>query len=337
MNVHRCPSTLKPGFETYSPAALRKVFQNKKVSHILPFVSAEKDDAVNEAFMENRKRLSISGVQKKISLRLEKNKLRLTAQGEHGQYILKPLPDDLKRIDQVPANEHVTMQIAEQVFGIQTAANAMTFFRDDTPAYITQRFDYKADGSKRGMEDFATLAGKTWDTAGEDFKYEASCEDLFRLLKEHAGPYLVEAQKLFRLVLFNYAFSNGDAHLKNFSLLETDQGDYTLSPAYDLMCTRIHVNDPDIAFRDGLFSDNYETKSFEANGFYAYDDFYHLGTRAGLSEPFVKRELRAFLEVKDVVAQLIERSFMDATVKKAYFDLYSDKCKRLAYSVEGLV
>lgn len=87
------------------------------------------------------------------------------------------------------------------------------------------------------MEDFATLFGKTKDTAGKDFKYEASAEDLFRILKQFVGPYAVEARKLFRLNLFT--FSNGDAHLKNFSLLETDAGDFILSPAYDLVSSRI--------------------------------------------------------------------------------------------------
>jgi HipA-like C-terminal domain len=45
----------------------------------------------------------------------------------------------------------------------------------------------------------------------------------------------VEAPKLLKLLLFNYLFANGDAHIKNFSLLETPLGDYRLSPAYDLL------------------------------------------------------------------------------------------------------
>lgn len=332
MIVDRCPSTLKPGFTTYSPAALRKVFDGKRVSHVLPFESPDKSQAVNEAFMENRKRLSISGVQKKISLRRDKNKLRLTGEGEQGQYILKPIPDDLKRIDQVPANEHLTMQLAEQVFDIQTAGNAMIFFVNEQPAYITRRFDYTEDGSKRLMEDFCSLAGKTRDTAGEDFKYEGSCEDLFILLKQYVAPYLVEAQKLFRLTLFNYVFSNGDAHLKNFSLLETNDGDFTLSPAYDLICTRIHVDDPDIAFKDGLFAGDFETESYAANGFYAYDDFYHLGLRAGLPEVIVKREIALFLNKNAEVESLINRSFLNDEVKVMYREFLKDKLTRLSYT-----
>jgi serine/threonine-protein kinase HipA len=332
MNVDRCPSTLKLGFTSYSPAALRKLFQNKKVSHILPFASPENDEKVQEAFIENRKRLSISGVQIKLSLRLEKNKLRLTQPGESGHYILKPIPTDVLKAGQVPANEHLTMQMAEQVFEINTAPNALLFFQDDRPAYITKRFDHQPQGMKHGMEDFATLAGKTKDNAGEDFKYEASCEDLFRILKQYVGPYLIEARKLFRLILFNYVFSNGDAHLKNFSLLQTDSDDSILSPAYDLVCSRIHVKDSDLALKDGLFSDGFQTESHVANGFFAYDDFFELGIKAGLPLAVVNQEIIQFEEKKEAVQDLINRSFLNEELKQLYSALFQDKLKRLNYS-----
>ena len=336
MNLDRCPSTLKSGFTTYSPAALRRIFSSKKVSHNLPFLPPEKDEKVNEAFIENRKRLSISGVQKKLSIKLDKNKLNLTMAGEHGQYILKPIPDDVRKPDQVPANEHLTMQMAEQIFNIQTAANGMIFFQDDQPAYITKRFDYRPDGSKFGMEDFAAISQKTKATYGVDFKYDASYEELFKLLKQYVGPYRIEGQKLFRLILFNYAFSNGDAHLKNFSLMETNGGDYILSPAYDLLNTRIHVNDQDVALKNGLF-DEHETESFKKNAFYAYDDFFELGTRAELQESTVRAEVNLFLTNRERVSDLVSRSFLDNSIKSKYMELFDDKLKRLSYSYSKIL
>lgn len=329
--LNRCPSTMKSGFSSYSPSALRRVFNGKRVSHILPFTSL-KDDEVNNVFMENRKRLSISGVQKKLSLILEKNKLRLTREGERGTYILKPTPEDLRNVDQVAANEHLTMQIAEQVFNIQCAPNALIFFQDGTPAYITKRFDYRDDGTKKSMEDFASLSGKTSETAGQDFKYEGSCEDLFIILKQFVGPYLIEAERLFRLILFNYVFSNGDAHLKNYSLLETEQGDSILSPAYDLICTRLHVDDPDIAMKDGLFTDDYQTESHKANGFYAFDDFLALGIRAGLPETIVRKEINLFQTKHDAVFDFVSESFLHDSMKSVYLNEFQNKLKRLSYS-----
>ncbi|HSZ25482.1 MAG TPA: HipA domain-containing protein, partial [Cytophagaceae bacterium] len=313
--IDRCPSTLKLGYDTYSPAALRKLFKGKKVSHILPFLPPEKDEHVKEMFMENRKRFSISGVQKKLSLVLEKNKLRLTNAEDTGQYILKPIPDDVKKTDQVPANEHLTMQLAEQVFNIYTATNGLIFFQDGQPAYITRRFDIKADGKKYKIEDFSSLAQKTVETAGVDFKYEGSLEMLFQTLQKYVGAYKVEAGKLFRLLLFNYVFSNGDAHLKNFSLMQTDDGDYLLSPAYDLLCSRLHVDDSDLAFKDGLFEGDFETESFKANGFYAYDDFYELGLRVGLPESIVTQEILLFSAFEKEVEGLISLSFLNEEMK----------------------
>ncbi len=337
MIVDRCPSTLKKGFTTYSPAALRKVFFGKKVSHVLPFMPPEKDEHVRELFMANRTRISISGVQKKLSLFLVKNKLTLTEPEQHGLYILKPIPDELKKPDQVPANEHLTMQLAEQVFGIPTAANALTFFEDGQPAYMTKRFDRTLEGTKFSMEDFATLVKKTKQTNGEDFKYEASYEDLFNLLRQFVGPYRIESHRLFRLIIFNYVFSNGDAHLKNFSLLETISGDYLLSPAYDLICSRIHVNDPDVALKNGLFNDDFETESFVANGYYAYDDFFHLGLRAGLPEAVVKEEIQLFLRSESEVADLVLRSFLSEEIKEYYLTLFKDKLKRIHHSLTKLL
>ena len=110
----------------------------------------------------------------------------------------------------------------------------MIFFQDGTPAYITKRFDVKSVGGKWGKEDFATLAGKTKNISTENYKYEFSYEELGLLIQKNVPAWRVEIEKYFSLVLFNFLFSNGDAHLKNFSLLETSKGDYRLSPAYDL-------------------------------------------------------------------------------------------------------
>jgi serine/threonine-protein kinase HipA len=337
MNVDRCPATLKKGFTTYSPTALKKVFYSKKVNHVLPYLPPEKDEQVQELFMENRVRISISGVQKKLSLFLTRNKLTLTDATQHGLYILKPIPDDVKHAAQVPANEHVTMQLAEQVFGIQTAPNALIFFQDGQPAYITKRFDRTLEGKKFAAEDFSSLARKTSQTDGDDYKYEASVEVLFRLLKEYVGAYRIESQRLFRLILFNYVVSNGDAHLKNFSLLETISGDYLLSPAYDLICSRIHVNDPDLALKHGLFADDFTTESFAANGFYAYDDFLNLGLRAGLPEAVVKEEILLFLSTKQKVIDLVERSFLEEDTKLQYLNFYEAKLTRMNYSFKKLI
>lgn len=317
-----CPGTLATGFSTYSPGCLRNLFQGKKVHHVLPYEQPKHDDEVAELFMENRKRISISGVQEKLSLLLDKNVLRLTRAGEQGTYILKPIPRDLKKVDQVPANEHLTMQIAKQVYGLNTAENAVIFFKDGAPAYLTRRFDVKDDGHKLGVEDFASLAGKTKDNAGANFKYDYSYEELGLLIQRYVPAWRIEIEKYFSLVIFNFLFSNGDAHLKNFSLLEFSKGDYLLSPAYDLINTKLHVDDTDFALDKGLFADGYKSDQYKKNGHPSKDDFAEFANRIGVMESRFEKLIHPFLEKQPLVETLINHSFLNDANKRGYLQMY---------------
>lgn len=323
--INVCPGTLADGFSSYSPSCLRHLFDGRKVSHILPFDSPQKSESDASLFVENRQRISISGVQEKASLRLEKNKLRLTNPGESGTYILKPIPHDLKKVDQVPANEHLTMQIARQVYGINTAENALIFFRDGTPAYITKRFDVNPDGSKRGKEDFASLAGKTSDNAGANFKYDLSYEELGRLLQRFVPAWRIEIEKYFALVVFNYLFSNGDAHLKNFSLLETPNGDYILAPAYDLVNTRLHVDDTDFALKKGLFVDDFQSGKYRSRLHPSQEDFIEFAKRIGVQERRIEKLLAPFLLRQPMIEWLTAHSFLSAASQKGYLESYRQR------------
>lgn len=313
--IHHCPGTLAPGFETYSSACLRRVFNGRKVSHILPYLSPASDEKTAKEFLENQKRMSISGVQEKFSVILDKNKLRLTREGERGSHILKPAPRRLAHSDQLPANEHVTMQIAQQVYGIETAENALIFFRNGEAAYITKRFDVDETGGKLAKDDFASLAGLTPQKDRDNYKYSGCYLDLFDTMKKYLPVYSIEAPKLFQLIIFNYLFSNGDAHLKNFSILETIIGDYRLSPAYDLLNTRLHVEDSVFALADGLLPINHATGNIRAQLIYLAD-------QAQIPDNQVNLILKAMISSQDKVQKLIEASFLSKEFKKAYYDHY---------------
>ncbi len=325
LKIEVCPGTLTEGYTAYSPLCLRRLFSGKKVSPILSYNPPLKDETIAEQFIENRQRISISGVQEKLSFTLEKNILRLTRVGEQGTYILKPIPRDVKKTNMVPANEHLTMQIAKQVYGIQTAENTLIFFKDGTPAYITKRFDVKTDGTKWGKEDFATLAGRSKDNAGADFKYTFSYEALGLLFQKYVPAWKVEIEKYFQLVVFNFLFSNGDAHLKNFSLLESNTGDYLLSPAYDLLNTKLHVADTDFALSKGLFEDNFKSPTHRKNGHPSIVDFTEFGQRIGLFANRIDKILLPFSQKQDLVESLIQRSFLGKPEKKAYLIHYNTK------------
>ncbi|MCM4174130.1 type II toxin-antitoxin system HipA family toxin [Arenibacter sp. TNZ] len=322
MEINNCPGTLKKGFNTYSMTALNRLFKGRKVSPTLPYESPATNVVTEELFKENKKRLSISGVQEKFSVLLEKNKLRLINEGEQGQYILKPIPNVGTRTDQMPANEHLSMQIARQVFGIETADNGLVFFKNGDPVYITKRFDVQEDGTKLAIEDFATLAGRTPQTHGTDFKYYGNYLQLFELLKKYVPAYPIEAIKLFKLLLFNYLISNGDAHFKNFSLIETALGDFKLSPAYDLLNSRIHIEDRDFALEDGLLPlDKSRGKVTE--------QFFQLAELAGISKRQYEKAFKSLTTNQAKVLSLIELSYLDEKTKKNYLQGYQTKLKKL--------
>lgn len=323
--LNNCPGTLAEGYSTYSPSCLRNLFNGKKVKHILSYDQPQFNEEVADLFIENRKRISISGVQEKLSFVLEKNVLRLTKEGEQGTYILKPIPRDLKKVDQVPANEHLTMQIAKQVFGLNTAENALIFFTNGSPAYITKRFDVKEDGTKWGKEDFATLAGKTTDNAGPNFKYQFSYEEAGLLIQKYVSAWRIEIEKYFSLVLFNFLFSNGDAHLKNFSLLESSKGDYLLSPVYDLLNTKLHVDDSDFALDKGLFLDDFKSEQYKKNKHPNKLDFVEFGRRIGVSENRIEKLMAPYLEKQPLMETLISSSFLTEANKRGYLMLYQTK------------
>ena len=320
--IKYCPGTLSEGFDSYSRTALKNVFQGKKVNHILPYDSPASNSETDKLFEDNRKRLSISGVQEKFSVLLDKNKLRLINEGEQGTYILKPIPSAGKKQDQMPANEHLTMQIARQVYGIETAENALIFFKDGTPAYITKRFDVNDDGLKWAQEDFASLAKRTPQTHGEHYKYLGNYLDLFELMSNYLTTYKLDAPRLLKILLFNYLFSNGDAHIKNFSILETPFGDYRLSPAYDLLNSRIHIEDKDFALDDGLLPRNLAKGKIGLQ-------FAKLAEKAEIREKTFQDIMSLMISKSDIVEKMVAASFLNATTKRNYIQLFQGRLKQL--------
>lgn len=319
-----CPGCLKDHEDGYCTRCRQELFDGKKVSAVLPFNSPYQEGSA--VFFDHTKKISISGVQVKYSLTLLDNKLTLTEKG--GRYILKPIPaGQFKHLDQVPANEHLTMQIARQVFKLAVPPNALVFFRDNSPAYLVRRFDRASGGGKLQQEDFAQIAGMTSETHGENYKYNFSYEEIAKLIQKHISTHRIEIEKFFRLMLFHYVFSNGDTHLKNFSAIQSTQGDYVLTPAYDLLCTKIHVpGEADLAL--ALFKDGF-SEAYKTYGFYTYKDFYLFGQQIGIKESRVEKIIAAFLPVSELVHGLIDRSFLKNDLKEIYSEYYRDRVKRL--------
>lgn len=326
--IHCCPSLLAEGYNTYSPAALRHLFDGKKVSPYLDF-ALESDENL-AALNESRDVLSISGAQEKYAACIKNNQISLSTEKDLTTHIVKPAP--LAKISyrkQIPANEHLTMQIAKQVYGIDTADNGLCFSSDDQVVYITKRYDVQANGTKLRQEDFCALMGRSEETDGTDFKYQGSYEDMANIIKRYIPAWPVALERFFRLVVFNYIFANGDAHLKNFSVLYLEDGDLQLAPAYDLINTHIHLDDSDFAMRDGLSRTLEKSDSYERTGHPCQDDFRRFGLQIGLSSKRVEAVLKPFMTFPDQVQDLIDKSyFADDKLKRTYWRTIEERRKR---------
>jgi serine/threonine-protein kinase HipA len=247
-----------------------------------------------------------------------------------GQYILKPIPPGVLIVepDQAPENEHLTMQIASQIFGIKTANNALIYFNDGAPAYLTRRFDVKPDGKKYLQEDMAQISGRSRHSNGEHFKYEGSYEEIGHLIRKHVAAYLPALENYFRIILFNYLFSNGDAHLKNFSLIQTEMGDYTLTPAYDLMCTVLHTpNESDTAL--DLYKGDINSSFYNEYGFLGQPNFLKLAEKLGIQPIRARRILTQAIAHREGVIDKIHQSYLNEEAKVKYLHAYQDKLRRM--------
>ncbi len=318
-----CPSTLAEGYNCYSPIALKNLFNGKAVSCELDYFPIDSDDnqAGQSEFMKNQERISLSGVQPKYSMVVRDKKLVLTQEGEQGEYILKPKLSDFRNRVYSSANENLTMQIARQVFGIETAANGLCFFKGGEPAYITRRFDVKPDGTKWRKEDFASLAGLSSANGGKNYKYSVlTYEECGAILRKYLPAWRVEMLKFFDLILFNFLICNGDAHLKNFSVLETESGDFRLAPAYDLINTKLHVDDRIFALDRGLLKDN--AAPYMTMGAVSGKTFIEFGKRLGLPEKTIKSELDRFCASYLLFDKLVANSYLSEGLKQQYMQLY---------------
>jgi serine/threonine-protein kinase HipA len=327
----QCYGCYKPNIEGYCPACRKQLFDGKRVHPVLPFDTPKADNL--EMFQEKTKRLSISGVQLKYSLKLEGKELELTETG--GRYILKPIPLSTQLIarEQAPENEHLTMQIAARLFGISTASNGLIYFRDGAPAYLTRRFDVRSVGDKYQQEDMAQLSGRSRNTHGEHFKYDGTYEEIGRLIEKYVAAYQPALEQFFKLVVFNYLFSNGDAHLKNFSLIQTDMGDYTLSPAYDLMCTVLHTPlESDTAL--DLYKDSMDSPFYNIFGYYGQADFRTLADKIGIIPLRRDRILTQMLSATEQVLKMVQHSALSEATKRKYTDAYLDKVIRMGMTKE---
>jgi len=192
---------------------------------------------------------------------------------------------------------------------------------------IIHPFDARTCRKRQAVrqEDLCQIAGRSEETHGSAYKYDFSYEEMAEIIRMAVPAASVELRKVFRIILFDYLFGNGDAHLKNFSVYESALGDYVMTPAYDLLNTFLHYP-TDLSFLAlSLFRGDDMTPEFERLGFYTAPDFIRLGKAYGVDEASVIEMIRFFRAKACAVEALTRRSFLSDAAQEAYLCLFRDR------------
>ncbi|MBF0252530.1 MAG: HipA domain-containing protein [Candidatus Omnitrophica bacterium] len=195
--------------------------------------------------------MSISGVQPKLPAVYDQKK-KLYVVDPYGEYILKPQTQSFSHI---PENENMCMNIAEEL-GIDVPFHELVEMKDGSLAYIVKRFDRDKKG-KLHQEDFSQILDQD--------KYKGSVEAIAKRIKEISAVPGLDTQLFFDRVIFNYLIGNGDAHLKNYSIIYDNNGAKRLSPAYDLVSSKLVIpKEEESAIAINGKKNNLSIKDFEA-------------------------------------------------------------------------
>lgn len=199
---------------------------------VLPDIDCSEEDLERIANLTVNRRLTVPGVQKKLSLHLSgaDRNARLTIVDHPAGYILKPQSQEFTSL---PEAEFMSMKMAEAA-KIKTVPNALVM-AGGKYAYITRRIDRLGE-QLFAMEDFCQLSGRMTED-----KYRASYENCGKVIKRYSKAIKIDLAELYYRLLFCFLTGNSDMHLKNFSLIEDNPGSrvFGLSAAYDLLPVNI--------------------------------------------------------------------------------------------------
>ena len=248
--------------------------------------------------------LSISGVQPKLSVKLDKKKNMLITVAKGGEYILKP---QTLVYPNIPENEQCCMDIAE-VFGIPVPEHCILPLKDNSLAYVVKRYD-RNKSEKYHQEDFQQILEK-------DDKYVGSVEEICRKLYAISAVPGLDVQLLYERVVFNFLIGNGDAHFKNYSVITYNDVDRRLAPAYDLVCSKLVIPKG----RDSALTINGKQNNLRRKDFDILADYFKIPEKVRYEK----------LENKfDVMKKIIESSQIDHEKQEHFIKIIKERTLRL--------
>jgi len=306
--MNRCPITYENcGQAKYSRKGLNLLSGQLSNLDDIPYSAQEQI----EQSVARAGKMSIQGVQPKLSARLSVKNNRFEIVDMYGRFILKPQSQLYKN---VPENEDLTMKLAKAV-GLETPVHGLVYCKDGSFTYFIKRFDRMGHKDKLAVEDFAQLSSATRDT-----KYESSMEKAAILLDYCTFP-VIEKMKFFKQTLFAFLIGNEDMHLKNFSLI-TRNSKVELSPRYDQINTSILRQNPSEEMALPL---NGKKRNLTKNDFITY----FAKDRLKLTDAAILNTLGIFQDKLSNWKNLIEISFLPEKQKIDYWELMQNRISRI--------
>lgn len=312
--MKHCPITYEiiSDKESYSKRGLRLLSpQLKDLSPLELSADEQRKEATDRAG-----KMSIQGVQTKLSAQLKIKEECFEIVDQDGHYILKP---QSVTYPELPENEAITMSLAETI-GLEVPIHGLVYSKDKSMTYFIKRFDRVGHNKKLALEDFAQLSGEDRYT-----KYNSSMEKVISVIEDFCSFPKIEFLKLFKLTLFNFLVGNEDMHLKNFSLI-TKEKKVTLSPAYDLLNSTIAQKNCKEEIALPLRG---RKKNLNKRDFFEYFAI----ERLGLNQKSIAVVLQEVLQAIPRWRHLINISFLSQDMQEKYLLLLETRCKRLDFLI----
>ena len=301
-----CYQELAVGDNDFHSRCAKKIFGSVDI----PLLLYKKDEIERLAEQVVRSQTTVTGVQAKLSLDIEKTKgepRRFTIVGLWGRYILKPQSNQFKHLPEV---EDLTMHLAE-IAKIKVVPHSLVCFEDGELAYITKRIDRGANGEKFAMEDMCQLSERL-----TEYKYKGSYEQIAKIIMQYSTTPKLDVVNFWEQVLFSWITGNADMHLKNFSLYSVRKRSYALTPAYDMVSTALIMPEDTEELALTLSGKKRKIKR---------SDFEVAMRNSGLEDKIIEKMFAKFQKASVKWFEFIDISFLPIDMKNMYKQIIAEK------------
>ena len=306
--MRRCLCCGRPveGDRRYHPKCLKELFGRPRPPSI-PFGLVDLPAQVRKT----GSRMSISGVQMKLSIRVDPDRWELEAVAEGGTHILKPEPN---QFPELPQNENLCMNIAAG-FKMPVPPQGLFAMADGSLCYIVKRFDRLEDGTKLQKETMFQILNAT-------DKYSGSLERVGKAIRAHVANIGLDAIDFFERVLLCFVIGNGDMHLKNWAILIREGGVVALAPCYDLVSSRIYLpSEEETALTINGKRNSLRRADFEA-----------LASSLEIDPQAAENSLRKLYEAREQVPKMCIESQLSAELQQEMLRVITSRYERLVPS-----